>query len=419
MIKTLCLMGSGEIAPNMVKVHRKILDGLIASFEGNRTLKACFLATPFTFQENVDELSAKIVRYFKVSLNVDIEPTDIIKDFYKVDIASLDQNELIRTVSNSDFVFAGPGSPSFALERWQNGSLPSLLKEKLKSGGAIVFSSAAALTCGKFTVPVYEIYKVGAKPTWLDGMDILSVLDLNTAVIPHFNNAEGGTHDTRFCYLGQNRLNYLKGLIDDDTVILGIDEHTAVIFDIENYTLEVSGLGCLTVQQHSESFVINSGETISIDKIKSPADKTNQIRQHQIKNQDKSKDAIKSDFDLDELIDNFKKHLNKKEFDLAGKTAATMFNIIEPLLSDDESDFGKKLIRELKILILNIFDDYQKLDIASVNKINSLISLIVEIRNKERKQSNFTLSDFIRDELARMKVQINDSPTGTKWDILN
>ncbi len=119
------------------------------------------------------------------------------------------------------------------------------------------------------------------------------------------------------------------------------------------------------------------------------------------------------------MIDNFKKHLNEKEFDLAGKTAATMFNIIEPLLSDDESDFGKKLIRELKILILNIFDDYQKLDIASVNKINSLISLIVEIRNKERKQSNFTLSDFIRDELARMKVQINDSPTGTKWDILN
>ena len=29
---------------------------------------------------------------------------------------------------------------------------------------------------------------------------------LDAVVIPHFDNAEGGNHDTRFCYLGERRL---------------------------------------------------------------------------------------------------------------------------------------------------------------------------------------------------------------------
>ena len=41
------------------------------------------------------------------------------------------------------------------------------------STGALVFASAAALTLGRLTVPVYEIYKVGATPTWAEGLDLL------------------------------------------------------------------------------------------------------------------------------------------------------------------------------------------------------------------------------------------------------
>src|SRR6266571_3494942 len=32
-------------------------------------------------------------------------------------------------------------------------------------------------------------------------------------VIPHYDNAEGGTHDTRFCYLGERRLAALEALL--------------------------------------------------------------------------------------------------------------------------------------------------------------------------------------------------------------
>ena len=73
-----------------------------------------------------------------------------------------------------------------------------------------MFSSAAALTLGRATVPVYEIYKVGVDPYWLEGLDLLAEVGLNVAVIPHYDNAEGGNHDTRFCYLGERRLAMLE-----------------------------------------------------------------------------------------------------------------------------------------------------------------------------------------------------------------
>jgi len=56
-----------------------------------------------------------------------------------------------------------------------------------------VAASAAALTIGRFTLPVYEIYKVGQDIHWVDGLDILSQFGLHLVVVPHWNNAEGGT----------------------------------------------------------------------------------------------------------------------------------------------------------------------------------------------------------------------------------
>ena len=90
-------------------------------------------------------------------------------------------------------------------------------------------SSAAACTVGQRTIPVYEIYKVGAEPYWDDGLDLLAATGIQAVVIPHFDNAEGGNHDTRFCYLGERRLRVLEAELPDDVFVLGIDEHTAAV----------------------------------------------------------------------------------------------------------------------------------------------------------------------------------------------
>src|SRR5213079_2195859 len=123
--------------------------------------------------------------------------------------------------------------PSYALRQWQCTRVPELLADKLREGGAVVFASAAALTLGRLTVPVYEIYKVGGDVAWLDGMNLLAEAGLSAAVIPHYNNAEGGTHDTRYCYLGERRLAAFEAMLPHDGWVLGVDEHTALIVDLD------------------------------------------------------------------------------------------------------------------------------------------------------------------------------------------
>src|SRR2546430_4600675 len=57
----LVIMGSGETAPTMVKPHRAI-------FERIGDAPALLLDTPYGFQENADDITAKAIAYFAASV---------------------------------------------------------------------------------------------------------------------------------------------------------------------------------------------------------------------------------------------------------------------------------------------------------------------------------------------------------------
>jgi len=65
-------MGSGETAPTMVKVHRRLLERL-----GPPPVPAVLLDTPFGFQENAREIAGRAVTYFRESLHAAIAVTGL------------------------------------------------------------------------------------------------------------------------------------------------------------------------------------------------------------------------------------------------------------------------------------------------------------------------------------------------------
>src|SRR5207253_10116941 len=143
-------------------------------------------------------------------------------------------------------------------------AVPRQLTAKLREGGCVTFASAAAVGLGLFALTVYEVYKVGEPPRWLDGLDLLSATGLRAAVIPHYNNAEGGTHDTRFCYMGERRLRMLEELLPDGVDILGVDEHTACIFDLDTSTVTIRRRARVTWRHRGESRRFENGESLPI-----------------------------------------------------------------------------------------------------------------------------------------------------------
>ena len=116
-------------------------------------------------------------------------------------------------------------------------------------------------------MPVYEVYKVGEEPAGFDGLDLLDRLGLPVALIPHYDNAEGGTHDTRFSYLGEERLARLESELPDGVFVLGVDEHTALCLDLDAGQASVAGHGGVTVRARGRSVRLESGETFSLDQL--------------------------------------------------------------------------------------------------------------------------------------------------------
>jgi len=254
----LAILGSGEIAPNMVKVHRELCARL-------DSIDAVFLDTPFGFQENVPQLSEKIQTYFDTSLQVSMKAASLCS--YER-ASELERTQFIQNVSAANYVFAGPGSPSYALHQWSPLQLGETLRGTLERSGIVCFSSAAALTLGSHTAPIYEIYKVGAELAWLPGLDVLSQAGLRAAVIPHYDNAEGGNHDTSRCYIGANRLSKMEAILPEDVAIFGVDEHTAAIIDLDADTVSVRGRGNAHWRVGGTERVLSNGSTVELSELR-------------------------------------------------------------------------------------------------------------------------------------------------------
>jgi hypothetical protein len=253
-------MGSGETTPGMLGVHREVFAALPAHPECR------VLDSPFAFQENADELVERIAGYFSESLGRELSRVEL-----PVAADELTLERALAEIRAAHWVFAGPGSPSYARRCWAGTAVPETLAEVVAPGrdGALVFASAAAVTLGDWSLPVYEIYKVGADPHWEPGLGLMSrILGWRCAVVPHYDNREGGTHDTRFCYVGGRRLARIEPELED-AFILGVDEHTALVMDLDARVARVSGRGGVTLRVAGVEEVLPAGTTVTIDEIES------------------------------------------------------------------------------------------------------------------------------------------------------
>jgi hypothetical protein len=433
--RILAIMGSGETAPTMNAPHRAIFERLGPDVE------AVLLDTPFGFQENAPILASKAIEYFRDAVSRRVEAAGLTRTDTG-DTVAVERG--VAKVRSADWVFAGPGSPTFALEQWRNTAVPDAIAEKLRSGGAVVFSSAAALTLGKVTVPVYEVYKVGADPYWLEGLDVLAEVGLDVAVIPHYDNAEGGNHDTRFCYLGERRLAMLEPELPEGCFVLGIDEHTGVVMDLDADTAEIVGKGAVTIRRAGESFRIEAGQTIPIDTLRSGAITPRSNAPGSDLGQTHLSDPNAPGSDLGQtpgpsgagkergaasnatptsLAAAAKVH--EAEFDAAlaardadGAVAAILqleSAIVEwsrDTLQSDDVDRARAALRSM-IVRLGAAATEGVRDVREV--LGPVVEAALAARVVARSEKAFAVSDAIRDQLAAAGIEVRDTPDGAEW----
>lgn len=368
------LMGSGETSPTMVGTHRAALAAAEADV-------VTVLDSPFGFQENVEVLTERIVDFFRTSLTVDVEVARLRSVLDPV----LDRERALGQVRVARYVFAGPGSPSYALRVWREAGMGDALQEVLSRGGTVAFASAAAVTVGVRSIPVYEIYKVGLDPHWLDGLDLLSPHGLPAVVVPHWNNAEGGNHDTSRCYIGERRLRILEQELDDG--IIGIDEHTAAVIDFEKGRLDVAGRGTVTLRGR-DTLTLEAGATVGIEEV---AEVLGSAPGASPPSPPPEPDPA-----------GFTEALSRGDLD--GALAAML---------DAEADPARR--SELRTMIVDL-GEAARAGLADPREaIAGFVELLLRLRGSARDDRRFADSDRIRDGLADLGVEVRDTPDGPEW----
>jgi cyanophycinase-like exopeptidase len=420
----LVIMGSGETAPTMVEVHRAALR---AAGEG----PSLILDTPYGFQENADDITAKAVAYFGRNVGRTVTP---LVWRTRLDGAALDR--ALTAVRTACSVFAGPGSPTYALRVWAGTGFDEALAAVAASGGTVTFASAAALTIGVVTVPVYEIYKSGADPAWAQGTNLLERLTgLRAALIPHYDNTEGGTHSTRFCYLGERRLRLLEGSLPSGSHVIGVDEHTALVFDLATGTATVLGNGTVTVRHDGASRVLPSGSAVPIAELAersarsggaggngagaggagagvdgsgarggvgaaSPTPPTS-LRA--------AADRSRSAFDA---------AMAARDADAAASAALELEQAIADWTADTlQSDDGDHARRTLRGMVVELAGAARDGLADPAARVAPLVDALLERRAAARSARDFATADALRDRLAAAGVEVRDGPSGVEWSL--
>ncbi len=371
----LTLIGAGELMPAMSRAHRKAL-ALVPP-----PVRALYIDTTAGFETNADAITRKAVDYYAHRLQTELRVAS-----YR-HARRAPEAELARAIAEvraANFIFAGPGSPTYALEHWRGTPLWAAVVERFHQGTHLLFASAASIVLGRYALPVYEIFKTGRDPYWEEGLDLLGALGLNLAVIPHFNDSSGGeNYDSRFCYMGARRFEELQAHLPPDVAIMGIDEYTAARFDPDRGTVSVTGQGSVTVIADGARVVYPPGSAIPLDKLQSsrrvvvPADAAARFGYEYAA-------ADQASGGLDSLAD----YVAALPLDAA--TRLELLSRVEAAVAQAQP--ARPAVDEA-----------------------GLVDLVLELRSALRAARRWDLADVAREALVRLGYEIQDTPDGSTW----
>ncbi|MCY4369781.1 MAG: hypothetical protein OXF41_10310 [bacterium] len=347
------------------------------------------LDSPFGFQENAPLLAERLTRFFRTSFGVDAS----VASYRSVDDGEVTAERMVAAVRRARYVFAGPGSPSYALGVWKGAGLAKTLQNRLATGATVTLASAAALTAGVKTLPVYEIYKVGAELTWLEGMNVAGDLGMEAVVVPHWNNTEGQGFDTSRCYMGRRRFGLLRSMLPSGVGVIGLDEHTAGVFDFGKGELSVLGVGRVTLSG-SEDLALRHGERIDLARV------------FELLGSSPEPVRVPPAEPLPTLAEAL-------EAGSAQGIATTLLAVEARASAGSEA-----ARRQLRAMVLEVSDLVARGLITRSEWVGDYVDLLVRQRSRLRAEKRWDEADRLRADIESLGVALRDTRAGTVWRLM-
>ncbi|MCL5026754.1 MAG: cysteinyl-tRNA synthetase [Chloroflexi bacterium] len=235
-------MGSGEISASGRRMHLQMFNGL------GSPVNVAILETPAGFELNSRMVAERVGQFIASRLSNFCPAVSVVPARRRDGDFSTDDPDILAPLLEANYIFLGPGSPTYLVRHLRDSLAWKHLLGRHGNGATLCLASAAAIAFGSKAMPVYEIFKAGCDPFWADGLDFFGLFGLRLAIVSHWDNHEGGANlDTSHCFIGRVRMEELRRMLDPETRVLGIDEHTGLVLDFQALRCQVMGSGGVSI----------------------------------------------------------------------------------------------------------------------------------------------------------------------------
>ncbi len=256
------LFGSGETSASGRRVHDWLLGQL------SPPIQVAVLETPAGFELNSAQVAGRVADFFRHRLQNYRPQVTVVPARKRGTPFSPDDPAIVEPLLQANAIFLGPGSPTYAVRQLRDSLAWHALVARHRLGAAVILASAALIAGSARALPVYEIYKVGEELHWHDGLDFFGPYGLPLVFVSHWNNREGGADlDTSRCFMGQARFARLLAMLPAGMTVVGIDEHTALVVDLEAETCRVMGRDGVTLLRGGEEERFTRGQTFPLGEL--------------------------------------------------------------------------------------------------------------------------------------------------------
>jgi hypothetical protein len=258
----IALIGSGETT----RFGGQVFDRLIRQYPPGGRI--CVLETPAGFELNSPAVAGRVADYLRTRLKNYLPEIQVIPARARGTTLNPDNPDVLQPLTAADLIFMGPGSPSYAVRQLEGSLAWALIRDRYWQGASLGLASAAAIAFGRYALPIYEIYKVGEDPHWKNGLDFFGSIGLELAVIPHWNNHDGGAElDTSCCFMGARRFQQLMDRLPKSVTVVGIDEMTTLVIDLAGECCDVMGTGQVRIIGNNRERVFGSKTSFGLTEL--------------------------------------------------------------------------------------------------------------------------------------------------------
>jgi cysteinyl-tRNA synthetase len=211
-------------------------------------------------------------------------------------------------------------------------------------------------------------------------------------------------------------------MLDDDTFVLGVDEHTGLVIDLDTQIATVVGNGTVTVRLRGQSHVYATGATLSLEYLQNPwtqnADAPQAPQRPIVTLDDVDPQALSLAADTDKAIAEFDLAIAGADAPGAVRAALTLESCIRSWSADTlQSDSADRAHAVLRSMISRLGDAATTGLQDPRQVLAPFVDALITVRTIVRAEKRYDLSDIIRDIFAAQGIEVRDTPDGVEWDL--